>query len=272
MYESHWQLSERPFSAANDPGFYYPGESHQGAMLKLRYALENRDGGALLVGAAGLGKTLVVNTLLERLPESLQPRMHLVFPRLNHRELLAYVAMSMTGNTSYESTSCDVSIRLIEQFLTANSQAGRHAVLVIDEAHLLIDEGLFDTLQLLLNFQVGGRAGLSLLLVGQPTLLPALERSPGLEQRLTVKCLMRPLLMEETVSYVNHRLQAAGAKQEVFQADALEVIHQLSCGIPRRINRLCDLALLIGFAEQRTTIDRGRIEAVSQELIAIAPE
>ncbi len=272
MYESYWQLNERPFSAASDPEFYYPGESHQGALLKLRYALENRDGGALLVGPAGLGKTLIVHTLLDGLPESLSPRMHLVFPQLDHRELLAYVAAQLTGSPANETTSCDVSVRRIEQFLVANSQAGRHAVLVVDEAHLLIDDGLFETLQLLLNFQVDGRAGISLLLVGQPTLLPALERNTGLEQRLGVKCLMRPLLLEETVSYVVHRLQVAGCQQEIFQSDALEAIHEFSCGIPRRINRLCDLALLIGFAEQRTTIDRERLHAVSHELIAVAPE
>ena len=80
------------------------------------------------------------------------------------------------------------------------------------------------------------------------------------------------LLLEETVSYVVHRLQVAGCQQEIFQSDALEAIHEFSCGIPRRINRLCDLALLIGFAEQRTTIDRERLHAVSHELIAVAPE
>ncbi|GAG08635.1 unnamed protein product, partial [marine sediment metagenome] len=63
MYESYWQLTTRPFDNGDDSRFYFPSESHQGALLKLRYAVENRRGGALLSGAAGLGKTLLANML-----------------------------------------------------------------------------------------------------------------------------------------------------------------------------------------------------------------
>jgi general secretion pathway protein A len=113
---------------------------------------------------------------------------------------------------------------------------------------------------------------MTVLLVGQPSLLPVLDRMPELDERLAVKCLLRRLTLEETISYVHHRLQATGASREIFDVSALEAVHNLSLGVPRRINRLCDLALLIGFAEERTTITHQQIEAVSQELVAVVPE
>ncbi len=90
------------------------------------------------------------------------------------------------------------------------------------------------------------------MLVGQTALLPVLDRMPALEERLGVKCLLRPLNTDETASYVSHRLSAAGASREIFTPDALTRLHQLARGNPRRINRLCDLALLVGFAEEQS--------------------
>jgi general secretion pathway protein A len=142
----------------------------------------------------------------------------------------------------------------------------------IDEAHLLADGNALETVRLLLNFEHQGASALTLLLVGQPGLLPALDRMPGLEERMAVKCLLRPLQLEETISYVNHRLKAAGASRTIFENDALEAVFYLTRGLPRRINRLCDLALLIGFAEEQPTLGATQIEAVSQELVTVSPE
>src|SRR5262249_44532153 len=129
-----------------------------------------------------------------------------------------------------------------------------------------------DTLRLLTNLEGVGKPALTLILVGQPQLLPALERMPALEARLGVKCLLRPFNLEETVSYVNHRLTAAGATHEIFTSEALSTLYQLTGGNPRRINRLCDLALLIGYAEEQVRINAHQIEAVSEELVEVAPE
>ena len=109
-------------------------------------------------------------------------------------------------------------------------------------------------------------------MVSQPALLPILDRMPELDERLAVKCLLRRLSQEETFSYVHHRLQAAGCRRQIFDDGALEAVHRLSHGTPRRINRLCDLALLIGFAEERDMIGCQQIEAVSEELVAVAPD
>ena len=100
----------------------------------------------------------------------------------------------------------DGSVRRIERALSENEKAGHHAVVTVDEAHLLRDMGTLETMRLLLNFQVESQPALTLLLVGQPSLLANLDRMPGLEERLGVKCLLRPFTEEETISYVTHRL------------------------------------------------------------------
>src|SRR6267378_3511350 len=92
MYKAYWQLHARPFENCADPRFYYPSEVHQGALLKLRYAVENVRGAALLAGESGSGKTLLINSLRKQLSERFRPFVHLVFPQMTPRELLAFLA------------------------------------------------------------------------------------------------------------------------------------------------------------------------------------
>jgi type II secretory pathway predicted ATPase ExeA len=273
MYETYWQLQEKPFENCVDPRFYYPGESPQAALLKLRYAVENNRGGALMTGASGTGKTLVVAMLRNMLGEKYAPFVHLVFPQMDTAELLGYLADSLDGSPSgNENRGVQTSIQRIERFLTENSREGRHAVLVIDEAHLLTHPQTWEALRLLLNFETAGRPSLTLLVSGQTALLPMLDRMPQLDERLGVKCLLRPFSEEETVAYVTHRLKTAGAGRTIINRDAFSTLHELTGGVARRINRLCDLALLIGYAEERKTLNTAHFEAVCQELVTIAPE
>jgi general secretion pathway protein A len=272
MYEDYWQLQSRPFDDVIDAASYYPSEVHQAALLKLRYAIENQRGAALLCGASGSGKTLIVNTLRRQLPPTCSPLVHVVFPTLTPRELVAYLADEVGADQASDKNALDEHLHRLQKFLAENAAKGRQAVLAIDEAHLLIDEGLLDTVRLLLNFEVAGRPAWTLLLVGQPTLLPVIDRMPAFEDRLAVKCLLRPLTVDETISYVNHRMTAAGARREVFTHDALIMLHQITCGYPRRINRVCDLALLIGFAEELRNLSASHIEAVASELVTVTPD
>jgi general secretion pathway protein A len=110
------------------------------------------------------------------------------------------------------------------------------------------------------------------LLVGQTGILPTLDRMAQLEERLGVKCLLRPFSAAETAEYVVHRLHAAGAGEAIFDPDAMAEIHRLTHGIPRRINRLCDLALLIGYAEQRKSLLADQLGSIHDELVAVVPE
>jgi len=272
MYETYWHLDRRPFENASDSQFYYPAESHQAALLKLRYAIENRRGGALLAGPSGVGKTLVTVMLRGVLGEDFSPFVHLVFPQMPTPDLLAYLADELDGRgVSSENGDIGVSVRRIERFLAANVAKGRHAVVAVDEAHLLETPQTLEALRLLLNFEPAGRPALTVLLVGQTSLLPLMDRTPQWEERLGVKCLIRPFSEPETAAYVEHRLRAAGATRPIVEPAAVPTLQELTHGVARHINRLCDLALLVGFAEEQTTLDAAHFESVCRELVGVTP-
>lgn len=272
MYEAYWQLDARPFDQSADARFYYPGESQQGALLKLRYAVEMRQPAALLAGPAGVGKTALVQNLLRKCSESLSPRLQIVYPQLPSEQLLSYLAAQLQPNSPTRSALPEQNLRLLEATLVDNTRAGKHALIVVDEAHLLASNGGLETIRLLLNLQCDGRPVATVLLIGQTGLLVAIERMPTLEERIAVKCLLRRLTQTETLAYVQHRLQAAGATRPIFTEAALEAVHQYSLGVPRRINRLCDLALLVGFAEEASLIETAQVDAISAELLTSAAD
>ena len=275
MYEAYWQLDAKPFEWTPHTEFYYPGEAHQGALLKLRYAIENHRGAALLAGAPGLGKTLLLQRLRQQLDERFAPLVQLVFPQMTTPELLAWLADAFDPPATPVRGALppvNHSVDRILAALEANSSRGRQAVVVLDEAHLVEDYDTLEALRMLLNFETSTGLGLTLVLAGQPSLLSTFERMPHWEERLGIKCLLRPLNVAETMAYVSHRLTAAGARRPIFAADALEAIYYLTQGNPRRINRLCDLALLIGFAEQCAEITIEELEAVAGELVTVQPE
>jgi general secretion pathway protein A len=273
MYEAYWGLQRKPFENTADAKFYYPGESHQAALLKLRYVVENGRQGAVLTGSPGLGKSLVIQTLFRMLPSAVKPCVHLVFPQMPPDQLLGYLAFELSGAMSVSPRpSIDESVRLIQQTLRDVARRDCRALVVVDESHLILQNEAFDTLRLLLNFETDGVNPLTLLFVGQPSLLPLLDRHRDLEERLAVKCLLRPLDVDETIAYVHHRVHEAGASRSIFTESALETLHHVAHGVPRQINRLCDLALLIGYAEEQSQIDAGAIEAVANELVTVTPE
>jgi len=270
MYESYWQLDARPFDHSADARFYYPGPSQQAALLKLRYAVENRRGAALLAGEPGLGKTLVAQTLLRQLDDSFRPRLHLVFPQMPPDELLAYLADQLTA-ASGGTPSVGQSLKRIESGLAEVAKAGQHAVIVIDEAHLLRETRALETIRLLLNLESAAQPLATIVLVGQTGLAIDVQRLPQLDERLAVKCLLARLTADQAKAYVQHRLTAAGAKWPIFDNEAIERIHQLTHGIPRRINRLCDLALLVGYGEELKTLSRKHVESIHDELVGATP-
>jgi type II secretory pathway predicted ATPase ExeA len=273
MYLDYWQLTTKPFEPAADRLAYYPCEVQEGALLKLRYAVENQRGAVVLAGPAGVGKTMLVQLLRAELNETFAPQAHVVFPQMSSRDLLVYLAEQL-GAPPADSPrhTVEESVRRLEFLLGQNARQGRHALVAIDEAHLLEDCGALETLRLLLNFEEAGRPVLTLLLIGQMGLVSAVGRLPSLEERVAVKALLRSFTAEETAEYVRHRLEAAGATREIFTPDAVEALHYLGHGSPRQINRLGDLALVVGFADRLPQLTAHQIEAVSEELVTLAAE
>ena len=227
-------------------------------------------GAALLAGPAGTGKTLLSHLVEAQLDARFSPFVRLVFPQMSSRDLLAYLADEL-GAPPADSPryTIEESVRRLERYLSENAALERHAVIVVDEAHLLEDCGSLETLRLLLNFERHAKPTLTLLLVGQMNLVSAVGRLPSLAERVAVRSLLRALSAEETAEYIRHRLEAAGATREIFTPGSLEALHYLGHGIPRQINRLADLALLVGFADRLPQLTAEQIEAVSEELVAV---
>lgn len=272
MYENYWGLERTPFENDANGEFFFGSETHQAALLKLRYLVESRRGAGLLVGDTGFGKTFLTEVLAQQLSETHGPFVHLVFPQLSPGEMLAYLAVELGADASHvgnETGGLDRTIREIEHLLLIYGDQGRHPVIIVDEAHLIDDLQVFQALRLLLNFQ---QKHFTLVLSGQRELLSRIRRISQFEERLSVKCLLRPLSEEETTAYVAYRLQAAGAQKPIFDPAAMSTLFELSGGVPRRINRICDLALLVGYADESALITAEQIEAVSEELTAVVPD
>lgn len=273
MYEDHWQLTAKPFEPVDDDASFFQSETHRGALLKLKYAVEQRRSAAVLAGPSGTGKSLVASKLIEDGSDSLGPVARVVFPQMSQRELLAYVASKLGANNgSLEPMSTEASLQQLESLFKQNLANGKHALLAIDEAHLLDDTGLLETIRLLLNLGPNHQPPMTVLLIGQMGLLSALRRTPSLEERVSVTSLLRAFSVDETSDYVQHRLMAAGATHTIFDDNAIQMMHALTGGIARRIDRLGDLALVVAFADGLKTIGAEHIESVSRELLAVTPE
>lgn len=268
MYEAYWQLQNNPFDLEPTPENFFASDTHQAALLKLRYVIENGKGAALLTGTHGTGKTYVLRVLTGELSGATGPFVSVHYPRMNAAELLSYLAAELCPEEIRhgDAVSVDRLVRTLSRRLAALVAEGRRPVVVVDDAHLIEDPEVFQCLRLLLNLNGSSRADLSVVLSGQPELLPRVRRLADFEDRVAVKCLLRPLDLLETRAYVESRVKAAGGSRELFTSEALERIHLQSGGLPRRINRLCDMALLVGFADDLTAIDPVQVEAVAEEL------
>jgi general secretion pathway protein A len=273
MYQAHWNLKGRPFENGIDETMYYPAEGHQTVLLKLRYALENRRSVTLMCGESGIGKSFVLELLARQLPENFRPIIHLRYPDLPSEQLLQWIADEVTGTGSAETPTVYQSLRRIEKFLRDSQEEQRHPVVMIDEAHLLDAPSMLETLRLLVNLHLprpGEESAWSLVLAGQPTLLGNVERCRALEDRASVKCIIPRMSLDQTAAYLSHRLRIVGGHaDQIFSNGAIEQLHARGSGIPRRINRLADLALMVGYAEDLARIEPAQIEGVHEELLAV---
>jgi MSHA biogenesis protein MshM len=268
MYERYWELACRPFENHFSSPFFFHGETHESALLKLRYAIENRLGVGVLCGGIGFGKSAVAAELSQELDASCGPVVHLLFPAMPAAEFLAYLASKLGGGDAPADLrhGMDRTLERIEGLLRGFAQKGHRPTIVIDDAHLVDNVRVWESLQLLLNFQHDADCDFSLVLVGGLSLMGRLERAPQLNDRVAVYSVLEPLSRTETIRYITHRLAMAGAKREIFHRTALDALCERSGGIPRRINRLADLALVVGYADELTEITGKEIEAVAEEL------
>jgi len=265
MYTSYWGLRERPFENTPDPRFLYQSQQHKEALARMLYVVHQRKGGFMLTGEYGSGKTLLTRVLWQELQqEHIFQTAFILNPRLSGLELIQEIANQLSGEAPPNSKI--ELFHLLHKIFYANYNAGRHSVVVIDEAQAIKDEDIFEELRLLLNFQLEQAFLLSLVILGQPELRYTMMHLPQLTQRLAASFHLKRLNCQETREYILHRLSVAGASSAIFSDDAYELIYSLSQGTPRIINNICDLALLVGFGNSEKVIGKKLIEDVGEDL------
>jgi type II secretory pathway predicted ATPase ExeA len=259
VYEGHFGLNRRPFVESVDPATFLPMPGRLAVLRRLRYALEA--GPALVFGPPGTGKTLLAQTLVRELG---QPAVVLSYPALPAGELLALLAGELGAADRPSAGGPAAALQAVRRALAENVRAGRRTLIVVDEAHLIDDPATFEALRLLLNFHTAGLPDLSLLILGAPEVL--LKLPPALADRLTARLLVGPLELPEAAAYVLGRLAAAGAPFPLFDDEALEALAIAADGLPRRLNRLADLALLIAYARGQDRADAPCVQAAAEEV------
>jgi general secretion pathway protein A len=268
MYNALFGLSKDPFSIAPDPRFLYMSERHREALAHLLYGAQGGGGLVLLTGAVGAGKTTVCRAFVEQLPRSV----HLAYvfnPALSVPELLATVSDEF-GLKVPAGASVKTHVDVLNAFLLGRHAEGRSCVLVIDEAQNLSSEVL-EQLRLLTNLETDTRKLLQIVLIGQPELRDRLAEAKleQVAQRVIARYHLEPLGEADTMMYVRHRMAVAGLVTALpFDDAALRRVHKLARGVPRRINLLCDRALLGAYARQRTSITPAMVDEAASEVFA----
>jgi general secretion pathway protein A len=265
MYTAFYGLREKPFALSPDPRFLFLAESHREALAHLLYGIEQGEGFIAITGEVGTGKTTLCRTLLRRLG----PEVEVAFlfnPQLTAQELIGAIHSEL----GIESRSETLRERMDElnRYLLERQREGRRVLLIVDEAQGLAPEAL-EEIRLLSNLETETSKLIQILLLGQPELEAMLGSSSlrQLRQRIGVRWCLNPLHASETRAYVRHRLRiAGGVERDIFSGAALRKVHQLSRGIPRLINLLCDRALLAGYATRSSCIGRRLVRRADREL------
>lgn len=269
MYTKYYGFSEKPFTLTPNPRFIYLSKNHKEAFAHLLYGINNHYGFIELIGEVGTGKTTVLRTLLSQLHED-NYRSALIFnPCLTGVELLR----SINHEFGLESGS-EYANELLEElnkFLLLENSRGITVVLVIDEAQNLSPE-ILEQLRLISNLETENDKLIQIVLAGQPELsalldLPELRQ---LNQRIAVRYRLRSMSMDESRTYIHHRMVVAGETGGVsFSRPALRLIHLYSRGLPRLINNLCDRSLLIGYGDEQRRISAGIVTRAINEILSV---
>lgn len=273
MYEGYWNLSEKPFQVRRSGQNVFLCHSQQAAILRLKYCIENSCGPGLLLGPSGTGKSTILRCLASD-NARFRPFVSVPYPSLKSSEMLRQIACELNPGESMnttEFTGDDVMLRLIHQTVVKSSREGLHSVICFDDAHQLADATILNVVQPLLNLADSNPdLSLSLLLAGQPVLSGSIRRHVQINERIAVSAALQGFSFTETATYIEYCITSVGGRSGIFNPTAVRRLFDVTGGNPRRINRLCDMALLVGCAERAPEITVSIIDAISHELMPAA--
>jgi general secretion pathway protein A len=267
MYTSHFKLRENPFSLTPDPKYLFLSSQHREALNHLIYGIKEKKGFIVITGGIGTGKTTLSRALLAGIDPYVETA--LIFNSyLSDMELLEVINQEFKVSLVGVDRTKRRYIDSLNAFLVSNYQAGKNAVVLIDEAQNL-SRNVLEQIRMLSNLETETEKLLQIILVGQPELRDLLAQ-PSLKQlneRISVRYHLDALSRDDVPDYIGHRLTVAGdAGTLKFADDAFGKIYDFSGGNPRRINILCDRAMLIAYAGNLLEIDRKVIKLAVKDL------
>lgn len=272
MYTTHFHLKENPFSLTPDPRYLFLSDPHREALNHLVYGICERKGFIVITGGIGTGKTTVCRALLNVLDPTIETAL-ILNSYLTDLELLETIAEEFGIATTSPERTKKRYIDSLNEFLLKNFSSGGNAVILIDEAQNL-SRTVLEQIRMLSNLETEREKLLQIILVGQPE-LDAVLSSDSLRQineRILVRYEIHPLAEEEVQKYIEHRIAVAGGNHHLdFAKGTFKTIYKYSRGNPRRINALCDRALLIAYGKNSFTIDKEMIKNASNDIKANYP-
>jgi general secretion pathway protein A len=262
VYLEYWGLKKYPFENVPDPEFMYYSSEHEEALVRLVYAVKRNKGAVLLTGEVGCGKTMLSRVFIQQMTDTEFDIGLITNPSLVPLDFLKE-ALYQIGLDPQSNSKAEL-LKLLNDHMVDNMRKGRTTLFIIDEAQLIYQE-TFEEIRLLLNFQLNDRFLLNLVLIGQPELRDKIRAYKQLDQRIAIRYHLNPLSTQDTRNYIAFRLDKAGQKSNMFTDDAMQEIYHYSEGVPRKVNNICDLALLIGFSTTSEKIDSDIIKKVIKD-------
>ena len=271
MFEEFYHLREKPFQLAPNPDFLYKSEKHQNALTYMEYGLTENVGIIVLTGEIGSGKTTTAQYILKQLGHGFDTAM-IANTNVTSGQLLRMVQSEFDIDAGGAADKAAV-IESLNRHFIARYEVGQGALLVIDEAQNLSSQAL-EEVRMLSNLQTDQSALLQIMLIGQPELLRTLKKPDmrQFSQRVAVHFHLTALDQVETANYIAHRLEKAGGAKGLFTTAAVEMIYQLSGGIPRSINLICQAALVYGFVDEARQITQDTIRQINHDKIGVGIE
>lgn len=265
MYLSFFGLKEQPFNLTPDPRFLFMSESHRNAFNNLLFGIHERKGFMEVVGGVGTGKTTLCRALLAELGKGVATAL-ILNPFVSETELLRCVNLEFGLDGSAQSRNH--LLQELNRFLLDRAARGANACVILDECQDL-EASLLEQIRMLSNLETSKEKLLQIVLVGQPEFHQRLgsEELRALNERIQVRCFLEPLSQKDTRAYITHRLKMAGAgEDEIFTDSALEAMYQYTRGNPRRINAVCDRAMLLAYARGSKRISKEHVKIAIQEI------
>ena len=267
MYESYFGLKENPFNLNPDPEYLFMSEGHENAHTHLEYAVMESKGFVVLTGEIGSGKTTLLNLFLSEITDEF----HVGLINQTFATPIQFLRkMCREFEIESDSKEKEAMVEKIHEFLLKQFAGRKRVILIVDEAQNLSAKTL-EEVRMLSNLESQKNHLIQIILVGQPELKHKLKKKEleQFAQRITVHCHLDALNHDEVKGYIQYRLRVAGAKRtNIFSDVAIKNIADISNGIPRMINIICDAALVYAFADSKDFINETIIEDVVRERAA----